>query len=672
MASSATLVLVAGCSSVPDEPEPTPTPSATTTTTTPTPPDAGPSCGAQAATKCADGQTCSTPADCQSASCQAGVCQKSSCENTAQDGTETGVDCGGTCPKKCDGEPCTTDAQCKSTTCGRDGNCAPPGSKTCGIGLPVTCKVGEPCGQDRDCETDYCRALACAAPPATIHQDGRRNGGETGVDCGGTAAPAKLCGAGERCVTADDCQSTCTAGRCDAPNATDGKKNNGETDVDCGGPNAPKCGLTKTCTGNADCGLDNCITGACVAPTGDDGVKNGGETDVDCGGTGLTFGGVVVPPAAKCEAAKTCAADTDCASTACAFNKKCVEGPSCRNLHGGQTCGKGEVGQAGASHESCCKTLPVPGLTMVHDGVTKQVYVDKYEITAGRVREWIADLRRQYAGVPNVRAWVDARVAVDALVATQINATNRDYLPTQDNNQIVFISPGNIDIGLNSQLGPTSYLRGWSTGGTSGCYLGAGGYGHRTYWYDAALSASFGEVPRSAAMKDILDEKSMNCMIAPMFAAFCAWDGGYMISQAAIAAAYGPSQWPWGDSPTPQDAVAMITNYNAGTSGFGATKNPRYLFPVVNYATFADDLSPVIAAPGRFVDDVSQVQPIAGSTESYMDLGGNMIEWSSNAGNYHGWTGSSFEGHVYPRGWVGGVSPLDKYGKGSSRCMRLR
>lgn len=662
--------LVVACSSTPDEPGPSTSPSSTTSPTGTTAPEAGASCGA-AGPKCADGARCTTPADCTSASCQGGTCTKSSCDNRAQDGTETGVDCGGSCAK-CDGEGCASDGDCKSTTCGRDGKCAPAGTKTCGVGVAVSCKAGEPCGQDRDCESDYCRALACSAPPAGVHQDGRRNAGETGVDCGGTAAPERLCGGGQKCVTSDDCLSKCTNLVCDPPSATDGKKNNGETDVDCGGPNAPKCAVDKVCAVDGDCGLDLCSEAkVCGTPTAEDGKKNGGESDVDCGGAGITFGGVTVPPAPRCEATRVCVADGDCFSGACAFNKKCVEGPSCRNLNGGQTCGVGEVGGAGTAHESCCRTLPVPGLTMTHAGVTKQVYVDKYEITAGRVRAWVADIKRQYAGVPNVRAWVDARVLTDALVATQINATNRDHLPTQDNNQIIQMTPGPIDIGMNSQIGPTSYYRGWTTGGTSGCYLGANGFGHRTYWFDAALSASFNEVPRDVAMRDILDQKSMNCMTPIMFAAFCAWDGGYMISQAAIAAAYGPSQWPWGDTPSATDTVSAYANFNPNTS-FNATKAPTYLFPLVNYATFANDMSPIIAAPGRFANDLGQVKPIAGSNESWMDLGGNMIEWSNNNGTFHGWTGSSFEGHNYPRQWNGTIVPVDKYGKGGARCMRLR
>lgn len=89
----------------------------------------------------------------------------------------------------------------------------------------------------------------------------------------------------------------------------------------------------------------------------------------------------------------------------------------------------------------------------------------------------------------------------------------------------------------------------------------------------------------------------------------------------------------------------------------------------MNYATFANDFSPIIAAPGRFPMDGSQVLPIA---DTWMDLGGNMIEWSQLNGTWRGWTGASFEGHVYPRAWTGTIQYLDKYGKGGSRCMRLK
>ena len=61
------------------------------------------------------------------------------------------------------------------------------------------------------------------------------------------------------------------------------------------------------------------------------------------------------------------------------------------------TCGKGEVGEPGAEHESCCRTLVVPGYTdKAEPG--KTVYLDKYEIAAGRIRAFIAQMCPQFSG----------------------------------------------------------------------------------------------------------------------------------------------------------------------------------------------------------------------------------------------------------------------------------
>ncbi len=625
-----------------------------------------------------DGQGCTAPEQCASKQCINGLCSSATCSDGQRNGAETGVDCGGSC-KKCDGDPCGSPAECVSNSC-YSGRCGAKPSKKCGVGTPVLCPDNEECQQDLDCQSDYCRNVFCGPPAPNAHSDGRRNAGETDVDCGGPSG--KGCAGGKKCKVNDDCLSTCApGGLCNNPSDTDGKKNNGETDVDCGGPTAKKCTVGKICRVASDCGLGYCPpspTGSvCVAPSPTDGVKNGTETDTDCGGGPLTHGAETVPANPGCAPTQKCVADPDCASSVCAVNKICVEAPSCRQIHGGQTCGAGEFGQPGALHESCCKTLPVPGLTMEQGGVTKQVYLDKYEITAGRVREWVADIKRQFAGVPNVKAWVTARTLIDPILAAQIVPASIAYLPERHSGQpFTFPSCANhpnypdctIDLGLDGQIGPTSYYRNFSIGGSSGCYNGAGSFGHRTYWYDDATSLSFQEVPRPG-MKDILDAKSMNCMTPIMFAAFCAWDGGYMQSQAAISTAYGPFQWPWGDTPTPQDEVAKITNFNSGTGGFNATRRPRYLWPLVDYATFANDFSPIIAAPGRFPGDVASAA-VAG--EAWMDLGGNMIEWSQVGGAWAGWTGSSFEGHVYPRSWSPTVYFLDKYGKGGSRCMRLQ
>ncbi len=575
-------------------------------------------------------------------------------------------------------EPGTTCASSSGGSTSSSGSASSSGGEACGAGKASLCAPGAACTTDADCATDYCDAV-CAAPAATASTDGRRNAGETDVDCGGPNAPD--CDPGKTCKTADDCTSSCTNGVCDAPSDTDGKKNNEETDVDCGGPNAKKCVVGKVCTASTDCGLAWCKDGACAKPAIDDAVKNGTETDVDCGGVAQTEGAVTVPAAARCALAATCAADGDCDSGICGKSGRCVEAPSCRALYGGYTCGTGEVGQPGANHESCCKNLPVPGVTMVQGGVTKQVYLDKYEITAGRIREWITAIKAQYGGVPNIKAWVEARVATDPILAGMFPSNFKDYLPAQNSGQLktfpvaASLQPKyggattvDLDMGLQSQLGPTSYYRDVQAAGTDGCYMGAGSYGHRTYWADQADSQVFGEVYRDT--KDILDVKSMNCMTPIMFAAFCAWDGGYMQSVAAISTAYGPYQWPWGDTPTPQDNVAKITNYNAGVGNFGNTVDPRYLWPIVTYDKFANDFTPIIAAPGRFPGDIASItRP---NQESWMDLGGNMIEWSQNGTAYRGWTGASWEGHYYPRQWTSNIYFLDKYGKGTTRCMRLK
>ena len=577
--------------------------------------------------------------------------------------------------------PCTGPTDCPSGVC-ENGACAAAPGKTCGTAASALCAAGEACPTDADCASDFCSAGTCAAPGANVHSDGRRNGGETDVDCGGTSAI--VCAVGLGCKSAADCDSACTAGKCAVPSDGDGKKNNGETDVDCGGPNAKKCADGKACATGPDCGLGYCPLATCVKPTSGDSVQNGTESDVDCGGAAQTFAGVTVPAGPKCVLKKTCAIDADCESAVCSDSKHCIEAESCRPLHGGETCGTGEYGVAGAVHESCCRSLAVPGATPVmQNGVAKAVYLDKYEITAGRIRQWIK------AVGPNIRGWVKARITVgnalyDPILAAQFPGDKADYLPSLLKSEDKVITDpdatAETDISLLSQLGPTSYVRGvLANGGSSGCAMnnavpgqpvGNFKYGHRTYWFDAAESAYFYEVARPASnTKDVLDEKSMNCMTPIMFTAFCAWDGGYMQSQDAISKAYGPSAWPWGATPTPTDAVAKIANYNAGTGGFGNTKDPRYLWPVVNYSTFEADFTPIIAAPGRFSGDASQVLPAA---DTWMDLGGNMIEWSQVGGTWRGWTGSSFEGHLYPRAWTGTIQYLDKYGKGGSRCMRLK
>jgi hypothetical protein len=87
-------------------------------------------------------------ASCSSGVCSAGACQAPTCFDTVKNGTETGVDCSGTCAAKCSN----------------------------GLG----CITGS------DCQSGICTLGVCKAPTCS---DGVKNGAEIGVDCGGT-----LCG----------------------------------------------------------------------------------------------------------------------------------------------------------------------------------------------------------------------------------------------------------------------------------------------------------------------------------------------------------------------------------------------------------------------------------------------------------------------------------------------
>jgi glucose/arabinose dehydrogenase len=94
---------------------------------------------------------------------------------------------------------------------------------------------------------------------------------------------------------------------CEAASCSDGKKNGAETGVDCGGLACVPCGPGLTCANDSDCTSGICAAGVCAAPSCFDGIENGSESDVDCGGT-----------CADCGTGASCSAHGDCQSGVCA------------------------------------------------------------------------------------------------------------------------------------------------------------------------------------------------------------------------------------------------------------------------------------------------------------------------------------------------------------------
>jgi len=324
------------------------------------------------------------------------------------------------------------------------------------------------------------------------------------------------------------------------PTCADGKRDGDETGVDCGGscPTACDAGPGGTSSGGSS---------GTPGSTSTNGVKDATETDVDCGG----------PDAPKCTEGKTCAVDSDC-DVACSYAKKCVGAPSCVTHLGGDTCGEGEVGESGVKHESCCRSLPVTGFTdPAHPG--KKVYLDKYEITAGRVRAWIEAMAKEHGGNPDVKDWITKHrpqiwdPAWDAFLPTGWEGPsmviNRRLLgdPRPEDNGWG-IGPGVIpppptdeprNMGVNYQFNSEIYVD--LHGNNCGAFPGS--YGFSTYYYPPEILSRNGQLPRvdgigsagqTIPAKEHLDAKSMNCITNAMLAAFCAWDGGQLATDEVL------------------------------------------------------------------------------------------------------------------------------------------
>jgi hypothetical protein len=318
---------------------------------------------------CADGKRCLVGRDCLSGVCTGGICGTPTCTDGVTNGRESGVDCGGQtmCPRCADGQTCTASSDCASGSCDftmmRCATVAP----TCSDGIQNStetdvdcggtnmahicspCADGKHCQVNRDCVSGVCTGGVCAVATCS---DGVRNGGESGVDCGGpTACPR--CPIGQGCVSAMDCvNANCDFGSmtCAATTAScsDGILNGSETDVDCGGA-CPSCPNGAHCQLDADCAGGSCSAGICATATTfscTDGVKDGDETDIDCGGScpGCAFGG-------------RCFVSTDCFSGVCdPMRRRCLGSCTDGVLDGRETdvdCGFNACGVTCADGKQC-------------------------------------------------------------------------------------------------------------------------------------------------------------------------------------------------------------------------------------------------------------------------------------------------------------------------------
>lgn len=205
---------------------------------------------------------------------------KLSCSDGLQNGTETGVDCGGTCPAcaVCTAKSYEAESMFKSTGGGASGgwNIWSNGY----VSTPHTFTAG----------ATTVTVLARGSVAANVWPNLRVSVG--GVVLGNATvnstsyAPYKFsftATSGAKDIRVEFTNDLNQNGQdrnlyvdrvdvgCGStpptPTCSDGVKNGSETAVDCGGSCSTKCGNGQTCSGGGDCASGTCMAGVCQAPT---------------------------------------------------------------------------------------------------------------------------------------------------------------------------------------------------------------------------------------------------------------------------------------------------------------------------------------------------------------------------------------------------------------------
>jgi len=615
-------------------------------------------------------------------------------------GAEKQLDCSKNddCPSKvCDLHTKT----CKAPACDDGVKNADETDLDCGGATCAKCDVQKTCADSTDCASGVCAegsgGKRCQAPTCS---DGIKDGDETDVDCGG--GTCGKCSETKGCTVRDDCSTdVCKSGVCVVPVCNDGETNGSETDVDCGGPDCPRCASTKACTTADDCASGVCTDNVCKAPTCTDSMKNGNETDTDCGG----------PDCPRCAPGLSCATGSDCTSSACNYKKKCVVGKSCTQHYGGDTCGLGgEGGQGAAEWQDCCVRQPVTPSSGPTSG--SQIMLDKYQVTAGRMREFLESINY------DVRAFVkQARAQGKIPLIPDQTGDNKNkrlleadwdmYLPVSFDGSTANEEISDTDQDGASEKGIYSAIFNHLGGRIfknnqqpkTGCYVGAG-----THTFRFPDNRQDGSEPDQD--QTVYDTKSMQCVDYLVAQAFCIWDGGRLQLGAEWLAAWGngtnASPWlPQGETRKPR-RIGDDTYFGCRFPATSDANYPDYCTSTIDVASghtieFANyqysyewptlgdnyDYIVFISAPGRLRGR---------GPNGHADIIGNnygmtsdVVIGSKNSNNStvetttydttpftvtHGWNaGGSWEVHNYSKAALSRRTMLlNKYGKLGFRC----
>ena len=179
--------------------------------------------------------------------------------------------------------------------------------------------------------------------------------------------------------------------------------------------------------------------------------------------------------------------------------------------------------------------------------------------------------------------------------------------------------------------------------GIRGCANYDGSYSANTYWMDKAHYDGY-FLPARTTPRSISDEKSLNCAMPIMFAAFCAWDGGEMATYDDYLDVWTQA-YPWG----PTDLYRPNYNWCNGTymnggfvcqcdgvhnigpgcpaGGFSGLSGAGVFYEFPAGTDRSKDNEPLIGAPGRFTTDATALKS---GGESWFDLYANLAEYTGD------------------------------------------
>ncbi|APR82401.1 Multiple EGF-like-domain protein 3 precursor [Minicystis rosea] len=236
-------------------------------------------CGGGTCPKCVVNKDCTAGTDCASGVCTSNKCQAPTCSDGVKNGTETDADCGGSCPVKCTpGQKCASATDCATGVCsGNPLTCQAPscadltknGTETdvdCGGSCTTKCGLNKACGTGADCTSGVCTGNVCVAASCG---DGVKSTGEGCDDHNKTNGDgcSSLCfvEAGFTCSGSPSvCVTTCGDGvKASTEGCDDHNKTNGD-------------GCSATCTVETGFSCTGTVPSVCTSLCGD-GIRVGTE-----------------------------------------------------------------------------------------------------------------------------------------------------------------------------------------------------------------------------------------------------------------------------------------------------------------------------------------------------------------------------------------------------------